>query len=463
MNITRENIDELNVVLKINIAKEDYEPRIDKVLRDHRRKMSMPGFRQGKVPIDVIKKMYGKSALVEEVNKILQEELFGYIKKENLNILGEPLPSEVYKTKFDVENQSEFEFAFDLGLSPKVDLSYTESMTFPSYKILVDDEIFNKVVDDYKERFGENRPVEIADVEDLLKGTVVELDGNGIIKEGGKVRENAIVSLKFFKDDAERQKFVGANLNQVINFNLKKALPLDTDIAYLLGIDKAEVADLSEEFEFTIENIQRFYGAELNEELYSKVFPYSEITTETEFNEKINEIIAGQFKRDTNLKFLLDLKKILIENTQLELPEQFLKRWLLAANSEKEDVTPERLEKEFPEVAESIKWQLIRTYLAKDNQITVSDEEIRDFGRSYARMQFANYGISDTIPDEYLDKYVDQILQKDDNESRFADLIVEQKIGEALFNKFKLDVIEISHSDFQKMQKQDVENQTDVE
>lgn len=458
MNITLENIDELNAVLTMKIEKEDYTEKVDKVLREHRRKANMPGFRQGKVPMSLIKKMYGKAVMADEINKIISEKLMKHIQDEKIDILGEPLPSNDQTTAIDFDNQEEFEFKFDLGLYPEFELDFSDSNLFPFYKIKVEDELIDKTIEELKQQFGANENVDIVEGEEIIKGNIYEVNSEGNQVEDGIMKDDVMLSLKVMKDEEEKNKFIGANKNQLIRFNLKKALPNNAEIASLLGIEKEVAEKFEADVEIEIKEIQRFKKADLNEELYKKVFANQEeeVTTFEAFREKVEESLKTRFDSDSEFKFGIDAKNKLIEETKMPLPEEFLKRWLLVSNQEKDkELTKEKVEKDFPYVIKDIKWQLIKNRILKDGDVNLNEDDIKQAAKNYTSNQMAQYGMSHGINDIMLNQFADEMLKNDETRRDIIEARLEQSVTETLRTKVKLEEKEVTSDEYNKIVEED--------
>ena len=448
MNISKENIDELNAVVKLTIEPGDYEPRVDTVLKDYRKKANMPGFRPGKVPHGLIKKMYGKAVLVDEVNKILSESLSKYITDEKLKILGEPMPSEKEEEKIDWDNPKEFHFAFDLGLTPKVELSLSKKDKIKYYDIKIDNELKKKYTDSYTGRFGSYREEDKAGEKSLLRGELKEVDDAGNIVEEGIFTDEAVLSVEMIKDEKIKKSFLGAKTDDLVVFDIKKAFPNDTEVSNLLKIDKEKVADIKNSFQLIIKQIQEFEPAEINQEFFDKAFGKDQIKSEEEFHHYIENEIRHNLEKESDYQFTMDVRDMLIDIAKLMLPEAFLKRWLLAANEGK--LTEEQIEKEFPLFEKDLKWQLIKNYLIEQNDIKVTPEEVLETAKEFALMQFKQYGLA-SIPEEHLENYAREMLQKEEDAKRLYERKYEEKVVEFVKENVKVDHKEVTTKEFDKI------------
>ncbi len=448
MNVSLKNIDAVSGIVKLEIVKADYAEQVEKSLRNFRQKANVPGFRKGMVPMGMVKKMYGKHVLVEEVNKLVSENLFSYIRDNKLNILGEPMPNETEQQPINFDTQEDFEFCFDVALAPEIKIELSKNDKLPYYQVAIDEEMMNQQVDAYTANFGAYDQVEEVEEKDMVKGTVAELE-NGSPKEGGIVVEDAVLMPSYMKDEAEKAKFIGAKTNSVIVFNPNKAYEgAEAEIASFLKVDKEAVAGITGDFSFEISEITRHKKAELNQELFDKVFGEGVVTSEEEFKNKIKEALAEQFVPQSDFKFLLDAREILVQKAgELQFADGLLKRWLLAAN---EKNTPEKLDEEYPQIIEDLKYQLIKENLVKGNDLKVEDADIESFAKRVAKAQFAQYGML-SVPEEVLANYAKDMLKNKQTLQNIIDRAVEEKLAAWLKEQVELDVKEVSAEEFNKL------------
>lgn len=448
MNVSLKNIDAVSGIVKLEIVKADYAEQVEKSLRNFRQKANVPGFRKGMVPMGMVKKMYGKHVLAEEVNKLVSENLFNYIRDNKLNILGEPMPNETEQQPINFDTQEDFEFCFDVALAPEIKIELSKSDKLPYYQVAINEEMMNQQVDAYTANFGAYDQVEEVEEKDMVKGTVAELE-NGSPKEGGIVVEDAVLMPSYMKDEAEKAKFIGAKTNSVIVFNPNKAYEgAEAEIASFLKVDKEAVAGITGDFSFEISEITRHKKAELNQELFDKVFGEGVVTSEEEFKNKIKEALAEQFVPQSDFKFLLDAREILVQKAgELQFADGLLKRWLLAAN---EKNTPEKLDEEYPQIIEDLKYQLIKENLVKGNNLKVEDADIESFAKRVAKAQFAQYGML-SVPEEVLANYAKDMLKNKQTLQNIIDRAVEEKLAAWLKEQVELDVKEVSAEEFNKL------------
>ncbi|HBK28336.1 MAG TPA: trigger factor [Parabacteroides sp.] len=448
MNVSLINNDSVRGIIKLEIVKSDYEAAVDKSLRSFRQKANVPGFRKGMVPMGMVKKMYGKQALLEEVNRLVSDNLFKYIRENNLNILGEPMASEVEPSAVDFDKDENFVFNFDVALAPEIKINLSKEDVLPYYEVKIDEDMLNKQVEAYASNFGTYEKADEVEEKDLVKGTVAELE-NGSPKEGGIVVENAVLMPMYIKDEAEKAKFIGAKVNTVVVFNPDKAYEgAEAEIASFLHVGKDKVAELTGDFSFEIKEISRHKNAELNQELYDKVFGENVVTSEEEFKDKIREALAEQFTPQSDFKFLSDAREVLVKKAgELKFADDILKRWLLVAN---EKNTAESIEKEYSHIIEDLTYHLIKESLVKANGLKVEDADLENFAKRVAKAQFAQYGML-SVPEDVLDNYSKEMLKNKQTLQNILDRAVEEKLAEWLKGQVTVDKKEVSAEEFAKL------------
>jgi trigger factor len=447
MNIIRENTDDLNAVLKVEIKKPDYEEKVENVLKDYRKKANIKGFRPGMVPIGLVKKMYGKAVQIDEINKIVTENIQKYISDEKIEILGDPLPRMDEQETIDFDTQEDFTFSFELGLSPAFDLKLSKKNKVNDYQIIVDEKMKNDYIENYKRRFGELSAAEITEEKDVIKGKLEAIDKNGDLIPEGPSANSTSLSIDIIKDKKIKKQFIGKNLNESIDFDLKKAFPNDTEIAGLLQKKKEEVEGLGGNFRFTVNEISRFHPAEPGPELYTRIYGEGVVNSEEEFMKKIEEEISANLKRESDYKLMIDIKALALEKTNLPLPEEFLKRWLLRVNDK---ATAEQIEKEFDSFRKDLKWQLIRNRVARDNEVKISEEELLKEAANVTRYQFQQYGLF-YATDEQINNYAKETLKREEDAKRIADKILEEKVILILKDLLKLENKSVTIDEFNKL------------
>ena len=447
MNVSLINNDAVRGVVKLEIVKADYADSVEKSLRNYRRKANMPGFRKGMIPMNLIKKMYGKHALVEEVNKLISDNLFKYIHDNNLHILGEPLPSE-QQPEIDFDTQENFEFDFDVAFAPVININLNKDDKMTYYQVDVDEDMLNKQIESYTNNFGTYEDVEEVGEKDLVKGRIAELE-NGAPKEGGIVVENAVLMPMYIKNEEEKNKFIGGKKNSVIVFNPNKAFEgAEAEIASLLKIEKDKVAEKTGDFSFEIQTVSHHKPAEVNQELFDKVFGEGVVTSEEEFKDKIREALTEQFTPQSDYKFLTDARDILVEKAgELHFADDILKRWLVAAN---ERNTKEKVEEDYPTIIKDLTYHLIKDALVKANNLKVEDADLENFAKRVAKAQFAQYGML-SVPEDVLNNYAKEMLKNKQSLQSIVDRAIEEKLAAWLKEQVDLDVKVVSADEFAKL------------
>ena len=447
MNVSQENTSKVSALIKIDIVKADYEEKVEKALRTYRQKANIPGFRKGMAPMGMIKKMVGKSILLEEINKLVSESLYNYIKDNKMNILGEPLPSES-QAEIDFDKQEDFTFLFDVALAPEIDITLTDKDKIDYYHIDIDDDMVAKQKEALCSRFGVQQPVEEASEKDIVKGRFVELDENNAPKEGG-ISVESLLTPAYLKDEAEKNKFVGKKVGDKVVFNPSVACGgNDTEIAAMLHIGKDKSADVKSNFEVEITSILGFKPAEVGQELYDNAFGKDTVKSEEEFTAKIREMLASQLQPESDYKFALDARTALEAKVgEVELPDNLLKRWLVVTG---ENRTAESVEEEYPKMLPDLKWQLIKEEIVKKYEIKVDDADMLEMAKKATRAQFAQYGMAN-VPDDLLEKYASDMLKDKKIVSNIAERATEEKIIETIKSHVSLNEKNVSVEDFYKM------------
>ncbi|HNT92820.1 MAG: trigger factor [Bacteroidales bacterium] len=439
MNVTRENTDALNATVRIDVVKADYEEKVDKKLREYRRTASIKGFRPGHVPFQLIRKMYGTTVLIDEINSLVSEKLSEYIKIENLDILGDPIPLEDGHS-FDPEKSDEFSFTFELGLAPEFGLNLSKKQKLTRYQIEPDSKMVADYIDNYARRNGEFIVAEESAEKDVLKGDVISEDGSVI-------NEEASISVEMIKDEKIRNEFLGRSAGETVGFDLRKAFPNDNEIAGLLKKEKNEVKELSGLYSMTIREVSRFTPAENNQELWDKVYGEGNVSSPEEFEARVTEEIKGFFNRESEYKLHTDARDLALDKTEFDLPEEFLKRWLLRVN---EKATAEDIEKDWDHFRKDLRWQLVKNRIAKDNEVKITDDEILEEAKSFTRQQFSQYGLY-YATDEQITSFARDMLKKEEDARRIAEKVLDTKVLNIIIDSVKVDDKKVSPDEFNKL------------
>ena len=443
MNIQFEAPDKVNGLMTITMETADYQPAVEKTLKDYRKRAQIPGFRPGQAPMGMIKRQFGTSVKVDVVNKLLGEKLYGYVQDNKIHMLGEPLPSE-QQAQLDFESDQPLVFKFDIAVAPEFEAKLSGKDKVPFYNITVDDKLIDQQVEMYQSRAGHYDKAETFDPEqrDMLKGDLREVNGTIEVAD-------AVLMPQYMKVEDQKKLFEGAKLGDIITWNPRKAYPeSDVEVSSLLKIQKDEVKDHEGDFTFQITEISRFVKAEIGKELFDQTFGEGTVKDEKEFRQKIADQISQQFKADSDYKFLLDVRAHMEKKVgKLEFPEALLKRVMLNNNKDK---GADFVEKNFEASIKELAWHLMKEQLVSAQGIKIEDADLKETAKEAARAQFAQYGMSN-IPDEYLENYAQEMLKKRENVDGLVDRAVDVKLTAALKNVVKLDEKEISLEDFQKM------------
>ena len=418
MNVTRQG-EGLVSVLAVQIAQADYAEKVDAVLKDYRKKANVKGFRPGTVPMGMIKQMYGKYATVDEVNKLVSEALQNYFKDNKLHVLGEPLANEGQK-EINWDKDTDFEFLFDVAFAPEINIELSKKNKADYYKIAVDDKMINDTVESYCGRFGKQEDVDDIKGTEFVAGPLKCVGAETCVETGSLL-------LTRVKDAKELAKFKKAKKGDVVTFNPKKAFDDEEETKLFTGAKVENTAAMEADYELTVKSIKRYTNAEVNQELFDKVFGKGNIKSEEEFKARIKSDMEKNFAINSDFKFLADFKKKLLDTNKIELPEDFLKRWLLEANKENEKITPEQIEKEFPLFMEDLRWQLISGKIVKDNNIQVNPNEIEEAAKDFTRMQLAQYGLTNA-DDKMVENWSKEILKNRDQVNQIYEMEENKKL-----------------------------------
>jgi len=447
MKISFECPDKINGLLSLTVEESDYKDTVEKKLKDFRRRANVPGFRPGQVPMAMIKRQYETPVKVEEINKFVGENIYKYVRENNIMMLGEPLPNEKQVPQ-DLEKDKEFQFYFDIAVAPEFEISLSDKdkIEYPAVKI--DDKMIDDRVNMFASRAGKQEQVEEYKDDDMLKGDVRELDADGNAKEGGIVSEGAVLMPKYIKGEDQKKLFENAKKGDIITFNPKKAFPeSEVEVSSLLKIKKEEVKDLESDFTFQVNEISRFVPAEVNQDLFDQVFGPGNVKDEADFRQKIGESLKRDFVFESDYRFLRKVREYCEKKVgDLTFPNDLLKRVMIAGNKDKDE---KFVDENFDKSIQELKWHLIKEQLVKQTGIKVENEDIKAAARDMARYQYAQYGLNN-IPDEYLDNYADKLLEDKNTVDRLVDSVIDRKLTLALKDTVKPQVKEMSLEDFNK-------------
>ena len=447
MNIQFEKTSGVAAELTITFEKADYQERVDQALKNYRKKAAMPGFRPGQVPMSLLKKRFGGEITAEEVQKLLSDKLYGYLRENKIDMLGDPLASEKQQAiDFEAEQLT---FIFDIALAPQFDAKLTDADKIPYYTIKVDDEMVDGQVTAYCQRGGHYDKVDSYQTGDMIKGHLAELDADGNVKEGGVQKEDAVILPGYFKNDDEKKKFDGVQVNTVITWNPAVAYENSAiELSSLLGITKEEAEGIQGNFSYQITEITRYVPAELSQELYDQVFGEGKVKSEEEFRAAIKKQIEDDFAFNAQMRFITDIREYLEERIgQLEWPDELLKRIMRANNPDKGE---EYVEENYAGSIKELEWHLIKEQLADQTGIKVEQDDVLEIAKRQTRMQFAQYGMGN-IPDDVITNYANEMFKKKEQVEGLVARCVEEKLGAAIKDIVKLTKKSVSLEQFNKL------------
>lgn len=448
MKVTFENPDKVNGLMTLTVEEADYTEKVEKQLKDYRKRANIPGFRPGQVPMGMVRRQYGNAVKVDVINNLLGEEIYKYVRENKVQMLGEPMPSE-QQVQVDLEKPAPYTFVFDIAVAPEFKIEITKKDTVDFYNIAVDDKIIDRQIDMYASRSGHYDKVEEYQANDMLKGDMRELDAEGNTKEGGISVEAAIMMPEYIKVEEQKALFQGAKLGDVITFNPKKAYPEGSaEIQGMLKVSREEAENITADFSYQITEISRYVKAEVNQALFDQVYGEGNIADEKAFRERIAQDLKAQFVTDSDFRFLQDLRKYCEDKVgKLTYPDATLKRVMLNNNKDK---GADFVEKNYDKSIKELTWHLIKEQLVAANNVKIEDADIKEAAKEAARAQFAQYGMNN-VPDEYLENYAADMLKKKEYVDNLVDRSIDRKLTEALKKIVKLNEKEISLDDFNKL------------
>ncbi|MEP7264997.1 MAG: trigger factor [Bacteroidota bacterium] len=452
MNIKQERIDDLNAVLKVSITPDDYKKSVDDALRKYSKKVNMPGFRPGMVPLNLVRKMYGKSVLADELNKLVADSVDKYITENKIEILGNPLPKSENEIDMNWENPADFEFAFDMGLAPQFDLTIPPAHQFTSYELEVNDADINSEIERLQRRHGDYINPEVSDAECSLYGTFTEVDAAGNVVADGISNQSFILIEKVVDFDI-KSSLIGLKAGDSVVFNPMTAMKNETDVKHLLGLKPEETVDASKSFRFAIERINKVTKAELNTDFFTKVYGDENVADETAFREKIKSEIAQSYRYESEHKLKHDVEDYFIHELNINLPDEFLKRWIKHSNAK---ITDEQLATEYTTYSRDLKWRMVENRIFKDQNMTIEKEDMESYARHYIMDQYVRYGQAHLITDEKLNEMTEKFLQNTENIQRIIENVSSRKVFDYLNLSLNKKVQHISYDDFMQMLKEHV-------
>lgn len=436
MNITKEQIDELNAVITVAVSKDDYKDKVDKILKDYRRQANIPGFRKGQVPMGLIEKQYGKAVLVDEVNKLIQDNLGQYLNEEKLDVLGNPLPRQQDNFNWDADD---FAFEFDLGLAPSFEVPLKLKKAITHYKITADKKMLDEQIDRIQKQYGK-----------LVSQTTVEKNSevSGTFRnEEEEIDNKAIIELDKVKSKKMQGLLLGKSVNDVVSLKTKGLFKEDFLLAGSLGIDREKAEGLNIEVSFTIEEINERQPATLDQELFDKLYGKDSVTSEKELRDRIKTEAEEQFVQQSDQKLLNDVTERLIENIKFDLPKEFLTKWIKTIGEK--PLTDAEAQEEFERTEKGLRYQLIEGKLIKDHGIELQYDELKEFAKGFIKSQMAQYGQLDP-KEEDLENIAGRVLSNQDEVKRLSEQLMSQKLLSLYKEKVNLKVKEVSYENFVK-------------
>jgi len=448
MKITFDCPDKINGLLTMTIEPADYQEKVEKTLKDYRKKAQVPGFRPGQVPMGLVKRQYGTAVKVDEVNRLMGEKLYEYVRENKIQMLGEPLPSDKQQPQ-DFEKEGDMTFVFDIAVAPEFTVALSGKDKIAYYTIAVDDKLIDQQVQMYASQGGEFVKAEVFSGNDTITGDLRQLDEKGNTLEGGITTESGMIMPAYIKEDKQKKLFDGCKPGDIITFNPKKAYPdNDAEVAALLKVKKEDIADMNSDFSFQVTEIRHFQPAEVNQALFDRVFGEGTVSDEKSFREKIAEQLKAQFVSSSDYRFLQDVRAHLEKKVgKLEFPEALLKRVMLQNNKDK---GADYVEQNFEGSIKELGWHLIKEQIVSTQEIKVEDEDVKRVAREAIRAQFAQYGMAN-VPDDVIENYAEEQLKKRENIDNFVDRAVDLKLIEKLKTVVKLDEKSVSLDEFNKM------------
>ncbi len=448
MNITKEKVDDLNAIIKVQLDQADYQENVDKVLKNHRKNANIPGFRKGHVPMGMIKKQVGVSVIVDEINKVLSESLHKFITDEDLNLLGNPLPKLDEQNTIDWANQKDFEFNYEVGIAPEFDVDVVSKLKLDYYKIKVAEKDVDKYISDVAKRYGKMSNPDVAEADDMVFGKFEELDGTGNVKEGG-LNHSSVIIIEAVTDKKVQKSLVGAKANDTFEIDPKIVSANPQDQAAAIGVDASKLDSIISKFKFTVEKINKIIPAELNQELFDKVYGPGVITEVKEFRAKVSDELGKGLSTDADRKLKVDIQDELIKKLKLKLPDTFLKRWIKESNEK--PITVEQVEEEYENYSKGLQWQLIENKLIQSNEIKVTPEEVVEHTKGLLMQQMAGMGLPGGGDDAELTETANRVLQNEEEARNLYMMMYDMKLMDLYKSTLKLKEKEVSYEDFVKI------------
>lgn len=446
MNVNFEKIGNVNATLTVSFVEDDYKDEVKKQLNELGRKRPIKGFRPGHVPAAMLQKIYGNQVLTQVIDQMVSRELSKYIVDNKINVLGEPMLNK--DTRVDLNAEKDFEFKFDLGIAPDFDIELSKDIKVPYYNIQVSQEMIDNQNAEYRKRYGRQVPGEEVAEDSLVRGAMVELNDDGSEKEDGIKVERTVVMPRYLKDEEQKAKFIGAKVNDNIVFNPYKGADGNiTELASMLNVDKAQ-ADVHSDFKIQLEEILVSKDADMDQEFFDNVLGHDQAKDEGEYFDKLKQMLAAQLKNDSNYRFTIDAEQVLKGIVgELELPDEFLKRFLLARA---ENADEKKVEEDYPRTKSQLQWQLIKEKIASNLEVKIDSDDKMRLARFLAAQQFAQYGMTN-LPDDVVDNYAHKLLEDERYSTEIENRAFEDKVFAAIKENVTLDEHDVSVEEFNKL------------
>ncbi|MBX7225367.1 MAG: trigger factor [Chitinophagales bacterium] len=449
MNIIRENIDELNAILKVTISKEDYLPKLEEGLKNAKKNINLNGFRKGMVPTGIVKKMYGNAILFEELNKVIGEATNQYFKEENLNILGRPLQKNMIE-EVDINQPTDVELEYEIGLAPEIDLSKIEGLAVSTQTLMISEEDVEKELENLRKRYGVSSEIEsYQDEADIINVSFAEM-ADDKEKENG-IKSHTSITLSMIKDKKLSSKIQQSKKGDAFEVDIFKDFDREKEAIakHILGLKEGVPADMSEDFNMTITSFQHLEPAELNQELFDKVFGADRVTTLEQAKEALRTEMSNYFVEMAENRKKQSIIDAVLGRLNLELPDDFLKRWLMTANEK--PLTQEQIEAEYPHFSHDLRWTIVSAKMQDEHDLRPNFDDIKAYSKEQTKKQFERFSPNgEPISEETIEMISNQMLAKEDYVKKSYDAVLEQKLFDFLQTKLTVSAEAVALEDFFK-------------
>lgn len=447
MNVTRQEVNAETALLTVQVSPADYQGKVSAALEKYRKQAKIPGFRPGKVPMGLIQKQYGKAVLAEEMNKLVSDALYQYVSDNKLEILGNPIPKEDIEVKGDFDNPGDFEFTYEIGYAPEIKLELGAKSKYDYVKVKIDTALIDKQVDDLRRRYGKLSSVDTVGDTDMILGQFVELNEDGSVKEGG-IMHSSTTSMEFVEDKKAKKALVGKKVGDKVTVSASAITRGESDKAAMLGLKPEELVNHGDSYEMTINDVKHIELAELNQELFDRLFGEAVVTSEDELRDRIKADLEQMFNNDSDRLLTREVYRDLLDKTNVTLPDAFLKRWIKLSNEK--PISEDQIEADYPAYSKDLKWQLIQGHIFKANDIKLDQMEAIEFTKGLIANQYAQYGLP-APEDKELVQQAAKALANREEANRIYDMLAEAKLTDFFKNTVKLNNKEVSYDEFVAM------------